>query len=50
MDKPSDNNKPSKLKLGYWKIRGRGQISKYLLEHLKLEYEVTIYETPEQWF
>ncbi|EAS03661.1 glutathione S-transferase, amine-terminal domain protein (macronuclear) [Tetrahymena thermophila SB210] len=42
----------SKIKLGYWDVRGRGEPIRLLLNYLKLEYEDEIYPLSdrEKWF
>lgn len=40
----------SKFVLGYWGIRGRGQVLRLLLAYSGLEWEDKIYSGPEKWF
>lgn len=36
--------------LGYWGIRGRGQVLRLLLAYTQLDWEDKIYAGPENWF
>ena len=36
--------------LGYWPIRGRGQVSRNILAYSGLPFEEKIYEKPEEYF
>ena len=38
------------IKLGYWGIRGRGQVPRLLLSYTGLEWENVAYTDPAQWF
>ena len=38
------------IKLGYWQIRGRGQILRLLLSYTGLPWEDVHYAGPEKWF
>jgi hypothetical protein len=38
-----------RLVLGYWAIRGRGQILRHLLAYTGVEYEEKIYKAPEEY-
>lgn len=38
------------IKLGYWKIRGRGQIPRLLLSYTGATWEDVQYTGPDQWF
>ncbi len=40
----------SKVTLGYWKIRGRGQVPRLLLAYTNAFWEDVQYTAPEQWF
>ena len=40
----------SKVTLGYWKIRGRGQVPRLLLAYTNAIWEDVQYTSPEQWF
>jgi glutathione S-transferase len=40
----------SKVTLGYWKIRGRGQVPRLLLAYTNAIWEDVQYTAPEQWF
>jgi glutathione S-transferase len=40
----------SKITLGYWGIKGRGQAVRDFLEYLELPYENKIYSNPADWF
>lgn len=40
----------NKFVLGYWGIRGRGQVLRHLLSYTGLDWEDKIYEGPEKWF
>lgn len=40
----------SKVKLGYWKIRGRGQVLRHLLAYTGLPWEEKTYDQPGEWF
>ena len=40
----------SKFVLGYWGIRGRGQVLRHLLAYSGLEWEDKVYTGPEKWF
>lgn len=39
-----------KFKLGYWGIRGRGQVLRLLLAYTGLDWEETTYKDASQWF
>ena len=39
-----------KIKLGYWKIRGRGQVIRHLLAYTQLPWEEKTYDQPGDWF
>lgn len=39
-----------KLKLGYWALRGRGQVLRLLLAYTGLDWEETTYKDASQWF
>lgn len=39
-----------KYKLGYWGIRGRGQVLRLLLAYTGLDWEETTYKDASQWF
>lgn len=39
-----------KYVLGYWAIRGRGQVIRLLLSYTGLEWEDKVYSGPEKWF
>jgi glutathione S-transferase len=39
-----------KLKLGYWGMRGRGQVLRLLLAYTGLDWEEVTYKEPSQWF
>lgn len=41
--------KGSKVSLGYWRIRGRGQVPRLLLAYTGAIWEDVQYTTPEQW-
>lgn len=41
---------PAKIKIGYWKTRGRGQIIRHLLAYTALEHEEVTYTQPNEWF
>lgn len=38
-----------KLVLGYWAIRGRGQILRHLLAYTGIEFEEKIYKSPDDY-
>eukprot|EP00825_Cyclidium_porcatum_P046951 TRINITY_DN750_c0_g1_i2.p2 TRINITY_DN750_c0_g1~~TRINITY_DN750_c0_g1_i2.p2 ORF type:complete len:218 (-),score=46.23 TRINITY_DN750_c0_g1_i2:317-970(-) len=38
------------LILGYWGIRGRAQVCRYLLEYTKTPYTQKLYGDPKEWF
>ena len=40
----------SKIKLGYWAIRGRGQVLRHLLAYTGLPWEEKTYKEPGEWF
>jgi len=40
----------SKIIIGYWNIKGRGEILRHLSEFLKIPYENKLYTDPTQWF
>lgn len=40
----------NKYILGYWGIRGRGQVLRLLLAYTGLEWEDKVYTGPEKWF
>ena len=40
----------SGIHMGYWKIRGLGELVRLTLNYLKQDYEDEQFETPEQWF
>lgn len=40
----------SKLTLGYWGIRGRAQVCRFLLEYTKTPYTQKIYSDHTEWF
>lgn len=40
----------SNFVLGYWGIRGRGQVLRLLLAYSGLQWEDKIYTGPEKWF
>ncbi len=40
----------SKVTLGYWRIRGRGQVPRLLLAYTGAIWEDIQYTAPEQWF
>ena len=35
---------------GYWGIRGRGQLARYILEYTEQEYTEKRYSNPQDWF
>lgn len=39
-----------KVVLGYWGIRGRGNVSRLLLEYCGVPYEEKRYSDPNEWF
>ena len=39
-----------KIKLGYWGIRGAGQVSRLLLAYTKADWENIAYADPNEWF
>ena len=39
-----------KIKLGYWNLRGRGQILRLLLSYTGLPWQDVVYTGPEKWF
>ncbi len=39
----------NKIKLGYWAIRGRGQIARLLLEYTHADWEDVQYTAPEKY-
>ena len=39
-----------KVTLGYWGIRGRGQVPRLLLAYTDAVWEETTYVGPDQWF
>ena len=38
------------ISLGYWAIRGRAQVSRYLFEYLNIDYNDKKYTNPDEWF
>jgi len=40
----------SKIIIGYWNIKGRGEILRHLCEFLSIPYENKLYIDPAQWF
>ena len=38
------------ISLGYWPIRGRGQVPRYLFEYLNVDYNDKKYTDREEWF
>jgi glutathione S-transferase len=40
----------SKVTLGYWRVRGRGQVPRLLLAYTGAVWEDVQYTSPEQWF
>ena len=36
--------------MGYWNIRGRGQVIRYLLAYTGLDWEEKTYDQPGEWF
>ena len=40
----------NKFVLGYWGIRGRGQVLRHLLAYTGLQWEDNVYSGPEKWF
>ena len=40
----------AKIKLGYWKIRGLGQVARLLLNYTDAEFEDIKYENQDKWF
>jgi glutathione S-transferase len=42
--------KTNKVTIGYWAIRGRGQIPRLLLAYTGAVWEDVKYTAPEQWF
>jgi glutathione S-transferase len=40
----------TKVRLGYWGIRGRGQVPRLLLAYTQAVWEDVQYTSPEQWF
>lgn len=36
--------------MGYWGIRGRAQVCRYLLEYTKTKYTQKVYSNPADWF
>lgn len=40
----------SKIKLGYWKVRGLGQPLRLLLSYTGLDFEEVQYDNPDKWF
>lgn len=39
----------NKIRLGYWAIRGRGQIARLLLEYTHADWEDVQYTAPEKY-
>ena len=39
-----------KIKLGYWELRGRGQVLRLLLAYSGLDWQEVTYKTTGQWF
>lgn len=39
-----------KITLGYWGIRGRAMVCRYLLEYSKTPYQEKIYTDENEWF
>ena len=39
-----------KVTLGYWGIKGRGQIARYLLAYTGTQFEDKLYTSQEEWF
>ena len=39
-----------KLKLGYWKSRGRAQIARLILAYNDVDFEDVLYSDPDKWF
>ena len=40
----------SKVTLGFWKTRGRGQIPRLLLSYTGTKFEDHIYDKENEWF
>lgn len=40
----------NKVSLGYWRMRGRGQVPRLLLVYTGATWEDIQYSAPEQWF
>lgn len=40
----------SKLTIGYWGIKGRGEVLRILCEYLQVPYENKLYADPNTWF
>lgn len=40
----------SKVTLGYWRVRGRGQVPRLLLVYTGAVWEDVQYTQPQQWF
>lgn len=40
----------SKIRLGYWAIRGRGQVPRLLLSYSGLDWEEEVYQDASKWF
>jgi len=38
------------IKLGYWQLRGRGQVLRLLLAYSGLQWEEVKYDNPGKWF
>ncbi len=39
-----------KIKVGYWALRGRGQVIRHLLAYTGLDWEEVTYKQPGDWF
>ena len=39
-----------KVTLGYWKIRGLGQVARHLLSYTDTEFDEVQYENADKWF
>jgi hypothetical protein len=37
------------LKLGYFRLRGRAQVARLILEYLAIPYENIIFESKQEW-
>lgn len=39
-----------KIKIGYWGIRGRGQVIRHLCAYTGIDWEEVTYKQPGEWF